>query len=728
MWKEYSISYIKKNKATSISIMIAALIAALFISMVCSLFYNMWTDEIKRLIENEGDWQARFVMEMSEADIQSIQNYSNVKDVIVSGNVTEVYFEDFSTIYADMPQIAKMLNVEENEIEYHNTFLAKYFVLSPEEKKDPPLLLAFYVFIVILVCISLILIIKSAFLFSMNARVHQLGILQSIGATPKQLRIVLLQEALVLSVIPVLLGAILGIGLSICFLRYANTITKQLQLSEAVFEYHYLLFIITIVCSFVTVFLSAWFPARKLSKISPLQAIKGEYEMPVKRMKKFRMMSAVFGVEGELSRKSLYTRRKAFRTSTICLTVSFLVLTIFLDFMTLSEISTKHTYFDRYKNSWDIMIEIKNPDATDTDLLKNLKEIDGVDKFTAYQKNIAYTAIAEDNMSDEVKALGGYDILNSSSISLHEGIYLVETPILVLDNESYIEYGDSVGNKDIESDKSSVILVNTIWDSKNSGFMSKEYIPFLKKTADLELKIYSDIQAINEVEKVTVAAYAEKAPDLREEYKNYRLIQIMSQDTYNKLTKKLPITDETMYINICAVLDNSIENIESQCKAIIGNKYEYSIENRPEKEEANAEIYDGYRRIMSAVCGLLACIGIANVFANTLGYIYQRKREFARYQSIGLTPRGTSKMLFVEAFIIGVKPILISIPFNVLFVLFAVNASELDMSEFTSQMPIVPMLIFSFILLATVSLSYFIGSKQMKNYNIVDALKNDTLF
>lgn len=726
MWKDYSVSYIKKNKAASISIMVAAFIAALFISALCSLFYNMWTDEIRRLVENEGEWQARFVTTMSEADVQSIQNYVNVKCVVVSENATEVYFEDLSTIYMDIPKIAEMLNVEENQIEYHSSLLARQFVFPPDEA--PPLLWGFYAFILIMVCISLMLIIRSAFQFSMNARTHQLGILQSIGATPKQLRLVLMQEALVLSVAPILCGTLLGIGLCLCFLRYANSLTARLQISGAVFGYHYLIFFITIACSFSTIFLSAWFPARKLSKISPLQAIKGEYEAPLKRMKKFRLTSAVFGVEGELSRKSFYTRRKAFRTSSLCLTVSFLTLTIFLDFMTLSEISTGHTYWERYKDAWDIMIEIKNTDMSDAELLNHFRDINGVDTVVAYQKNTAYTVIAENAISDELKELGGYSELNSSYISLQEGAYLVETPIVALDNESYKKYENDVAAKSIGTDKVSAILVNTIWDSINSSFKRREYIPFLKQTAEQTLKIYSDIGADNEMGEITVAAYAKKAPNLREEYKDYGLVQIVSQDAYDQLTQKLPITDKTMYITICAVSDDMIKSIEDQCITLISAQYEYTIENRPEKAEVNAKMYDGYRKIMSAICGLLAFIGLANVFANTLGYIYQRKREFARYQSIGLTSGGISKMLCVEGLIIGVKPMLISIPFNILFILFAVNQSGIEMSEFTARMPIVPTVVFALVILAAIGISYFIGSKHMKDYSIADALKDDTLY
>ncbi|MDE6924075.1 MAG: hypothetical protein K2P59_02280, partial [Acetatifactor sp.] len=47
MWKNYSIDYIKNNRASGISIKVASFIAALFLSFLCCLFYNFWLDSIE---------------------------------------------------------------------------------------------------------------------------------------------------------------------------------------------------------------------------------------------------------------------------------------------------------------------------------------------------------------------------------------------------------------------------------------------------------------------------------------------------------------------------------------------------------------------------------------------------------------------------------------------------------------------------------------------------------
>lgn len=42
MWKDYSKGYIKNNRASSISIMAAVLVATMFLSLLCSIAYNFW--------------------------------------------------------------------------------------------------------------------------------------------------------------------------------------------------------------------------------------------------------------------------------------------------------------------------------------------------------------------------------------------------------------------------------------------------------------------------------------------------------------------------------------------------------------------------------------------------------------------------------------------------------------------------------------------------------------
>ena len=82
-------------------------------------------------------------------------------------------------------------------------------------------------------------------------------------------------------------------------------------------------------------------------------------------------------------------------------------------------------------------------------------------------------------------------------------------------------------------------------------------------------------------------------------------------------------------------------------------KMDYELENRQTEEAYEMDVRRGYQLIMGSLCGLLALVGIANVYANTLGGLYMRKREFARYLSVGVTPGGLARILAMEACILG---------------------------------------------------------------------------
>lgn len=364
---------------------------------------------------------------------------------------------------------------------------------------------AVYTAILLLAAITLILIIHNAFAVSMNAKIRQIGLLQSVGATPGQIRTFLLYEAFLLSMPPVIVGTGLGAGLSYLLMQFlielSQNVILPLRETELQFHLHPLVIAVTLAVAFLTVHISAWIPARKLSKIPTLEAIRSGGEQEIKKVRKFRVFSKLFDVEGELTRKSLYSRRRAFRMSSISLLLAFLAFSAFLNMDTISSLSTKHTYFDKL-----------------------------------------------------------------------------------------------------------------------------------------------------------------------------------------------------------------------------------AVEARAEALENDQKIRGAYRLVMSGLCGFVALIGMANVFSNALGGVSQRRREFARYASIGMSQAGIRKMLILEVLLISLKPIMIGILLNVLFVVWGLNAASIPASHYFQNMPLTPIAVFALVIILLVGLAYFIGARRISRQNIVDALRDDTLF
>ena len=728
MWKDYSKSYIKNNRASSISIMAAALVATMFLSLLCSIAYNFWAYDVEQIILEEGDWQGRIVCEtLRPDDLSMICQFASVEKAVVNEElsqkeeiVADVYFKNARTIYRDMPFIAAQLGLTEDSIQYNSLLLSRYFIHNPEDE-TPPMLLTLYVVILIIVAVSLILIIRGSFELSMNSRIHQFGIFSSIGATPRQIRTCLLQEAMVLSILPMLIGSILGILISYGVIKAVNFFASDVSgRHEAVFQYHPSIFAATVFISFITVIFSAWIPARKLSRMTPLEAIRNTSGLLLKKKKHSRFLSCIFGMKGELAGNALIAQKKHLRISTLSLLLSFLGFSIMICFTTLADISTRYTYFERYQDVWDIMITLKDTEISDFGLTDELQDISKIQDATVYQKAEAMTFLPEGLQSNELSSLGGLESVAGTPNK--NGQFQISAPIVVLDNTSFLNFCSQIG---ITPSLDGAIVLNQIWDSINSNFRYKEYVPFVREDNQKTI-LYKNDKTVE----IPVLSYTQKSPTLREEYDNYALVHFIPLSMWNKTLGEVCEAESDSYIRIFSngtANLTDLNTLEQEIVRLVSEQYEIESENRVQERLSNDSLIQGMVMILGAFCVLLAVIGIANVFSNTLGFLRQRKREFAQYMSIGLTPQEMRKMFCIEAFVIAGKPLLITLPLTVLFVQFAVTASYLDPMVFWSEAPILPILIFAAAIVLFVTLAYYIGGKRLLQCDLNETLQNDAL-
>ena len=727
MWKDYSIGFIKKNRASSVSVLAAAFISALFLSLLCGLFYNFWNYEIESVILEEGNWQGRISGAFGEDAVSEIEHFANVKTAAINEDLSDeqtlavdICFDDMRAVYRDMPLIARQLGVPETSVSYHESLLSSYFINDPQDS-TPPLLMAFYLFVLLLVSVSLILIIHNSFALSMNARIHQFGIFSSIGATPGQIRTCLLQEAAMLCVIPVLLGSFVGIALTFGAIQAVNVLANGIAgRHEAVFSYHPLVFAVTILTSFLTVLISAWLPARKLSRMTPLEAIKNMGEWQLKKRKKSRILALIFGIEGELAGNALKAQKKSLRTAALSLTLSFLGFALMLSFFTLSGISTNHTYFERYQDAWDVMAALKDTkieDFSHTDEIHALADTDSV----IYQKANAVCSVPTDAVSEDVKSLGGLEAIAGSDVSMTDGLYTIQAPIVIMDDSSFDLYCNQIG---VSSAENGTVVLNRIWDNKNSNFRYRKYVPFLSGNQDtITLQNQKDAAVT-----LPVLGFTQKPPVLREEYDDYTLVQFVSLSTWKQIQETIGNADPDTYIRILSEKERTLTElsvIERELTNILGHNISFEVENRVQEKIDNDAMLNGYKLVVGALCVLLAFIGIANVFSNTLGFIGQRKREFARYMSIGMTPKGMRKMFWIEAFVIAGRPVLITLPVTAVFVWLMITASYLNPMEFWAAAPLVPILLFIAALFGFVGLAYYLGGRQILKCDLTEALRSD---
>lgn len=732
MWREYSKDFIKNNRASGISIVVGTFVAALFLSFLCSLFYNFWRDNIAGIVLEEGDWEGRITGVIGQEALETINNYANVESAVINpelseGQVTvvDICFSNVRTIREDMAALTDILGLEEAAAEYHYSLLALYFIRIPGDEA-PRLVMPFYLTIVVVVCISMILLIHNSFAVSMSSRIHQFGIFSSIGATPNQILTCLMQETIILAAVPVIAGILAGIALSLGAVLAMNIIGENVAGSrEMGFQYHPLILAVTLLACYFTILISAWLPARKISRLTPLEAIRGTGDLQLKKKKRSPILSIMFGVEGELAGNALKAQKRALRTTSLSLTLSFLGFILIQCFFTLSGISTNYTYFARYQDAWDVMVTVQDTRIGDFGPVGEIQGVDGVRSSVIYQLADASCIVARDWQSEELLALGGLEALAGSSVTAKDGFLTAKASILILDNKSFEEYCSQIG---ITPGLDGAIVVNRIWDSLNSNFRYPEYIPFVKETMDSIALLGSGRE--DAPAQIPLLAYTRELPVLREEYDDYALLNVIPLSLWEEISGQIGGAEKDTYIRLLAKEGAALEELdalEDTVAGLIGREYHIESENRIRERISNDEIIGAYELVLGAFCVLLAIIGIANVFSNTMGFLRQRKREFARYLSVGLTPEGIRKMFCIEALVLAGRPVLFSLLVSVILIGIMIRASYLDPMEFMAVAPVAPITAFILAVFAFVALAYFIGGRRVMKIHLTEALRDDTM-
>ena len=754
MWKDYSSGYIKHNRASGISIVVASFIAAFFLSWLIGLFYHFWLDNIESTKQEfGGGWQGRITGEFGAEELLAVNQYPNVESAVINeallgeqGTVLDLTFRNKRTVHRDMLALLDTLGLEESAVDYNYQLLSLYFIRIPGDTK-PRLIMPLYLGIVALVCFSLILIIHNSFAVSMGDRIHQFGIFSSIGATPGQIRTCLVQEALILSLAPILGGLLAGTAVCYGTLQAMRLITAQLvggreiafHLNSAVLAFIFLL-------SLFTVLLSAWLPARKLSRLTPLEAIRGTGEFQLKAGKGIpfgkhsRILALLFGMEGELAGNALRAQKKVLRTTSLSLTLSFLGFLIMESTFTLTGISTEQTYFTKYQDAWDIMVTVKDTGIENFELTEELRVLPGVEDSVVYQKAHAVCRLPEGEISEELSALGGPQSFGGGSVTAEDGFLTIPAPLIILDDESFGAYCGQIG---VPVSLDGCILLNQFWDSSNSNFRAREYVPYVR--ADIEtvmLQTAGQAAGMTNTEtegtgtstaELPIIACTRQEPVLREEYAtvdNSELVQFISLSAWKEIAGRIGGAERDTFVRILAGDRTelaSLDRLEAEIGEIAGGKYELESENRIREKLDNDKMIDGYMLILGAFCVLIAVIGIANVFANTLGFLRRRKREFARYLSVGLTPEGIRKMFRIEALVLAGRPMLFSLVLTVLFTGAMVTASHLEPGVFLAKAPVLPCGLFLLAAFGCVALAYGIGGRRVLKLSLVEALRDDTI-
>lgn len=271
------------------------------------------------------------------------------------------------------------------------------------------------------------------------------------------------------------------------------------------------------------------------------------------------------------------------------------------------------------------------------------------------------------------------------------------------------------------------MILNCIRDVTNPDFRHPQYMPYLEESQ------LTRILGRTEDTELPVLAYAQEIPLLREEYATldyYELVHFMPLSLWEDNKGRIAGAEEDTYIRILCregVTAWELNDLQRQIDAVAAGRYRIESENRIRSYEENDKKLQGMMAVFEGFCVLLAVIGISNMFSNTLGFVRLRKREIARYLSVGMKPQEIRKMFGIEALVIVGRPLLLTLPVAALAVGAMLKASYVDSAEFLAKAPLCPIAAFFLAVLASVGFSYYLGWRGVRKINLTEVLRDDTM-
>ncbi|MBQ7134602.1 MAG: ABC transporter permease, partial [Ruminococcus sp.] len=191
------------------------------------------------------------------------------------------------------------------------------------------MILSLSIIVISLIMLGSISLIYNAFSISVAERTKQFGLLSSVGATKKQLRRMVVSEALMVSAIGIPLGILAGVGgIGITLFFVGNKFEAligypiPLKLSVSVLS-----LVIAVVIALLTVLISAIVPSKRATKVSAIEAIRQSKDIntKIKKVRTSKLTYKLFGLPGMLANKYYKRSRKKYRATVLSLFMSVIL-------------------------------------------------------------------------------------------------------------------------------------------------------------------------------------------------------------------------------------------------------------------------------------------------------------------------------------------------------------------------------------------------------------------
>ncbi|MDK2564044.1 FtsX-like permease family protein [Romboutsia sedimentorum] len=586
------------------------------------------------------------------------QSNNDTLNVAISANEPSEIYEIATKISKNLG--LKVVSSDDSGVAYENLLFNEELLILEAASAYSNINEAIYIilFIVItLVVACTIATVYNAFSISISERKKQFGILNSIGTTKSQVMKLVLLEAIVVSIIGIPLGLVTGTFVIDLVFKLIQSLFNSSIVATMNLRVVYKPYIIigSAVIVLLTIIVSAILPALNAAKTSPLEAIKNSSSLKVGKVKDSKLIRALFKTEGVLAYKNLKRNKKKFRITLFSLIISVV---IFISFSGFVELFAKASEVNNGIVNYDVRLW-KSGIVEDDKIINDLNKVNGIKKISVSNTYGIGLDVKEGNINKEYKEL--IDKNFSKNNKNGETIYNFN-PM-----QNTFQF---TGDKDIEALELKTGSFDKETAIKENGIIlrNKSYYKELGKKAEIALTNYKVGDAIdaydisrdedgNEVKKPIKLKVLATTEDLLpgNKYATYMGIDFI---TYNEVGSELgyDINSRDIYIN-----SDKTENTRKALKEI-GKKYGYDVYDEVEQALKVEQSIMAIKIFVYGFVILISLVSIANIVNTISTNINLRKREFAIIKSIGVTPGGFNRMIYLESFLYGALALVYGVP------------------------------------------------------------------